>query len=144
MACRIIRWLTGPSRGTLQLRINNKGHELMHFVMRLCFPDWVIYEGDVSRDPFSINRPRLPNKVIVKLRSSLYVSLRKYRAIEVLSSHCSLCFLFLPFRKAFKFTEIYMSFKVLSAKIAAQVDQELMSTGGFSIDQLVGIKVLFR
>jgi NAD(P)H-hydrate epimerase len=30
-----------------------------------------------------------------------------------------------------------MSFKVLSAKVAAQVDQELMSTGGFSIDQLV-------
>ncbi|CDR42702.1 CYFA0S10e01288g1_1 [Cyberlindnera fabianii] len=30
-----------------------------------------------------------------------------------------------------------MSFKTLSAKVAAQVDQELMSTGGFSIDQLM-------
>ncbi|ODQ56891.1 hypothetical protein WICANDRAFT_81718 [Wickerhamomyces anomalus NRRL Y-366-8] len=30
-----------------------------------------------------------------------------------------------------------MSFKVLSAKLAAAADQELMSTGGFSIDQLM-------
>ncbi|CCH47150.1 hypothetical protein BN7_6764 [Wickerhamomyces ciferrii] len=30
-----------------------------------------------------------------------------------------------------------MSFKVLSAKLAASVDQELMSSGGLSIDQLV-------
>jgi len=32
-----------------------------------------------------------------------------------------------------------MSLKVLSAKLAASVDQELMSSGGFSIDQLVSL-----
>lgn len=35
-----------------------------------------------------------------------------------------------------------MSFKVLSAKLAASVDQELMSSGGFSIDQLVSILIV--
>jgi hypothetical protein len=39
-----------------------------------------------------------------------------------------------PNKQSFQLT---MTFKTLSAKVAQQVDKELMSTGGFSIDQLV-------